>query len=95
MNSELTRQNKLSFSRKLVFGLAGILIILFITKIAAGTFLVVGSIIAVFLGFTNFGRQCPLLLSLQYHINRMKSKTNNQPERNNPAYDKRNSSETN
>ena len=71
---EHTGQNKLSFHRKLVFGLSGVLLFLFIAEIAAGKLLLVVSMIALFLDFTNLGRQCPLLLSLQYHINRMKSK---------------------
>jgi hypothetical protein len=74
MNIEHTGLNKLSLNRKLVFGLSGVLLFVFITEIAAGKLLLAVSIIALFLGFTNFGRQCPLLLSLHYHINRMKSK---------------------
>jgi hypothetical protein len=74
MNVEHTGQNKLSFNRKLVFGLSGILLFFIITGIAAGKLLLAVSIIALFLGFTDFGRQCPLLFSLKYHINRMKSR---------------------
>jgi TRAP-type uncharacterized transport system fused permease subunit len=74
MNVGHTGQNKLSSNRKLVFGLSGVLLFLFIAERAAGKLLLTLSIIALFLGFTNFGRQCPLLLSLQYRINRMKSK---------------------
>jgi hypothetical protein len=68
-------QNKLSLSRILVFGFSGFLLFLLITEIVSGKLLLAVSIIAVFLGFTDFGRQCPLLLSLQYHINRIKLKT--------------------
>jgi Na+/H+ antiporter NhaB len=96
MNVGHTGQNKLSLNRKLVFGLSGVLLFFIITEIAAGKLLLAVFIITLFLGFTNFGRQCPLLLSLQYHINRMKSKkTKNQSQRNKSAYDKRNSPQTN
>jgi hypothetical protein len=74
MNVEHTGQNKLFFNRKFVFGLSGVLLFYIITEIAAGKLLLAVSLIALFLGFTNLGRQGPLLLSLQYHINRMKSK---------------------
>jgi hypothetical protein len=79
MNIERTRQNKLSLSRKLVFGLSGFLVFLLIAEIVSGKLLFAVSLIALFLGFTDFGRQCPLLLSLQYHITRIKSKNKNQP----------------
>jgi hypothetical protein len=75
MNIKHVGHNSLSFYRKLVFGLSGFLLFLMITDIVSSTLLLAFSIIALFLGFTNFGRQCPLLLSFQYRINRMKSKT--------------------
>ena len=76
MNLEHKGWNKLSFFRKLVFGLSGILFILIITGIDGSIFIIAGLIITLFLAVTNFGRQCPLLLSLRYHINRMKTKNN-------------------
>jgi NhaP-type Na+/H+ and K+/H+ antiporter len=85
MNVEHTGKNKLSFNRKLVFGLSGVLLFFIITEIVGGKLLLAVSIIALFLGFTNFGRQCPLLLSLQYYINRMKSKNINQSQKKNRA----------
>ena len=77
MNIEHRSRNKFSFYRKLVFAMSGILFVLIITGIAGGIFMIGGLIITLFLAVTNFGRQCPLLLSLQYHINRMKTKNNN------------------
>jgi len=74
MNIEQTEQNKLSFYRKLVFGLAGVLFVLIIMEIFNGIFPIAGLIIMLFLGVTNYGRQCPMLLSLRNHISRMKTK---------------------
>jgi hypothetical protein len=75
MNREHTMRNKLSLSRKLIFGLSGVLIFLLITEIVSGKLLFAVSFIALFLGVTDFGRQCPLLLSVQYHVHRVTSKT--------------------
>jgi hypothetical protein len=74
MNIEQTKQNKLSLYRKLVFGLSGVLFVLIITGVINGIFPIAGLILMLFLGVTNFGRQCPLLLSLRNYINRIKTK---------------------
>jgi hypothetical protein len=74
MNIEQTEQNKLSLYRKLVFGLAGVIFVLIFMEIFRGIFALAGLIILLFLGVTNFGRQCPLFLSLRNHINRIKTK---------------------
>jgi hypothetical protein len=74
MNIGHSAQVGLSFSRKLVFGLSGVLFFLIIAGLASSKMLLAGLIIALFLGVTNFGCQCPLLLSLRSHINRMKTK---------------------
>jgi hypothetical protein len=56
-----------------MFVFAGTSFIVFFTGLIAH-FLVLGiGALALSLAITNFGRQCPLLLSLRYQINRMKS----------------------
>ncbi len=53
-------------------GFSGIL--LFLLRIPGGYFLLVGSGAAVFLGVTDFGRQCPLILSVHHLAYRIRSK---------------------
>ena len=53
-------------------------IILFLLGSPRSYYLLIGSVAAIFLGLTDFGRQCPLILSVQHHLNRMKSKKQSQ-----------------
>jgi hypothetical protein len=49
-------------------------IALFFLGSPGGYFLLIGSAAALFLGLTDFGRQCPLLLSVRHVLYRIKSK---------------------
>jgi hypothetical protein len=64
--------------RNIMKGIGILGIILFLLGIPRNYFLLIGSGAALFLGVTDFGRQCPLILSVQYHLNRIKSKRQSQ-----------------
>jgi hypothetical protein len=49
-------------------------IVLFLLGNPRSYYLLIGSAAALFLGLTDFGRQCPLILSVQHLLYRMKSK---------------------
>jgi hypothetical protein len=55
-----------------VIGVLGI--ILFLLGSPRSYYLLIGAAAALFLGLTDFGRQCPLILSVQHLLYRMKSK---------------------
>jgi hypothetical protein len=53
---------------------AGVLgIILFLLGSTRSYIVLIGSAVALFLGLTDFGRQCPLILSLRHLLYRVKS----------------------
>ena len=53
-------------------GIAGV--VLFLSGCPRSYYLLAGSAAALFLGVTDFGRQCPLMLSIRHRIYRMKSR---------------------
>ena len=53
-------------------GFAGI--VLFLVGCPGSYYLLAGSAAALFLGITDFGRQCPLFLSVRHLVNRIRSK---------------------
>jgi hypothetical protein len=53
-------------------------IILFLLGSPGSYYLLIGSAVALFLGVTDFGRQCPLILSARHLLYRMKSKKQSQ-----------------
>jgi hypothetical protein len=53
-------------------------IILFLLGSPRSYYLLIGSAAALFLGVTDFGRQCPLILSGRHLLYRMKSKRQSQ-----------------
>jgi len=55
-----------------IFGLIGVVIVL--SEIFRNYVLLSASIAAIFLGITDFGRQCPLILSARHVIYCIKSK---------------------
>jgi hypothetical protein len=55
-------------------GIAALGIVLFFLDPPGKYYVLIGSLAALFLGLTDFGRQCPLILSVRYHLNRIKSK---------------------
>jgi hypothetical protein len=62
-----------------VFKGIGILgVILFLLGNPRSYYLLIGSVAALFLGVTDFGRQCPLILSAQHLLYRIKSKRQSQ-----------------
>jgi hypothetical protein len=60
--------------RKVLKGLGIFGILLFLFGIPRGYFLLAGSVAALFLGVTDFGRQCPLILSMRHLAYRGRSK---------------------
>ncbi len=75
--------NNITNYRTWMFVLAGISFIVFFSGLFAHILFLAAAIFLLFLGLTNFGRQCPLLLSLRYQIKRMKlSKSTNQSPQN-------------
>ena len=60
--------------RNVLKGIGILGIILFLLGSPRSYYLLIGSAAALFLGLTDCGRQCPLILSVQHHLNRMKSK---------------------
>ncbi len=63
---------------KMLKGIGILGVILFLLGSPRSYFLLMGSIAALFFGLTDFGRQCPLILSVQHHLNRRKSKKQSQ-----------------
>jgi hypothetical protein len=58
---------------------AGVLgIILFLLGSTRSYIVLIGSAVALFLGLTDFGRQCPLILSLRHFLYRVKSRKQSQ-----------------
>ena len=53
-------------------------IALFLLGSSGNYYLLIGSAAALFLGLTDFGRQCPLFLSVRHVFHRMKSKKESQ-----------------
>ena len=64
--------------RNVLKGIGILGIILFLLGSPRSYYLLIGSAAALLLGVTDFGRQCPLILSVQHHLNRMKSKKQSQ-----------------
>lgn len=65
---------KLSFQRIIVFGMAGIILILTSFEIIPNLIGLGTILILLFLGVTNYGRQYPVILSIRYHFNKMLKK---------------------
>ena len=63
-----------SFRRLALLVLAGISVLLYATGIFPSPWSLVIGILAFFLGVTDFGRQCPLILSARSLLSRMRSK---------------------
>jgi hypothetical protein len=59
-------------------GIGIIGIILFLLGSPRSYYLLIGSVAVLFLGVTDFGRQCPLILSVRHLLYRMKSKRQSQ-----------------
>jgi hypothetical protein len=70
------RKSNISFNRWLMIIIGGIAALLFVMNVYASKWLVVIAAIGLTLGITNFGRQCPLMLSLHYILARLKKKIN-------------------
>jgi Sec-independent protein secretion pathway component TatC len=64
--------------RNMLKGIGILGIILFLLGSPRSYYLLIGTVVALFLSITDFGRQCPLILSVQHHLNRMKSKRQSQ-----------------
>jgi hypothetical protein len=59
-------------------GIGIIGIIIFLLGSPRSYYLLIGSVAVLFLGVTDFGRQCPLILSVRHLLYRMKSKRQSQ-----------------
>ena len=55
-----------------LLGTGGIL--MFVLGMGGGYLLLTGSILSIFLGVTDFGRRCPLILSARHILNRLRLK---------------------
>jgi hypothetical protein len=64
--------------RNVLKGIGILGIVLFLLGSPRSYFLLIGSGAALFLGVTDFGRQCPLILSVRHLLYRMKSKKQSQ-----------------
>ncbi|MGD0590075.1 MAG: hypothetical protein ABSA44_04665 [Bacteroidota bacterium] len=64
--------------RNVLKGIGILGIVLFLLESPRSYFLLIGSGVALFLGVTDFGRQCPLILSVRHLLYRMKSKRQSQ-----------------
>lgn len=60
--------------RKVLKGLGIFGVLLFLLGIRGGYYLFAGSAAVLFLGVTDFGRQCPLILSVRHLAYRIRSK---------------------
>jgi hypothetical protein len=60
--------------RNVLKGMGILGIVFFLLGSPGSYYLLAGSAAALFLGLTNFGRQCPLFLSVRHLVYRMKSK---------------------
>ena len=60
--------------RKVLKGLGILGILLFLFGTPEGYYLLAGSVAALFLGLTDFGRQCPLILSMRHLAYRIRAK---------------------
>ncbi len=65
---------KLSFQRIIVFVMAGIILVLTSFEIIPNLIGLGAILILLFLGVTNYGRQCPVVLSIKRIIHKIKSK---------------------
>jgi hypothetical protein len=63
-----------SYPRIGIFVLAGMTLIAGMLDLVFSRWILASSAVFFFLGVTDFGRQCPLFLSVQHHINRRRSK---------------------
>jgi hypothetical protein len=64
--------------RNVLKGIGILGIILFLIGSPRSYYLLIGSVTSLFLGITDFGRQCPLILSARHLLYRMKSKKQSQ-----------------
>ncbi len=64
--------------RNVLNGIGILGIVLFLLGSPGSYYLLIGSTAALFLGLTDFGRQCPLFLSVRHLVYRMKSKRHSQ-----------------
>ena len=60
--------------RNVLKGIGILGVLLFLLGCPGRYYILAMSLLVLFLGFTDFGRQCPLMLSVQHHLNRMKLK---------------------
>ena len=64
--------------RNVLKGIGILGVLLFLLGSPGRYYVLAVSLPVLFLGFTDFGRQCPLMLSVQHHLNRMKLKKQSQ-----------------
>jgi hypothetical protein len=74
MNKNQLSTSNISLLRTGIFILAGITLVAGLSDFFLSRWILVSSAVFFFLGITDFGRQCPIVLSVQHHINRWKSK---------------------
>jgi hypothetical protein len=68
-------ENHITFRRGLSFAIAGAAAILVILNIIGSLWIYLIGAAALFLGVTDFGRRCPLVLSIRYLYARRRKRT--------------------
>jgi hypothetical protein len=71
------QKSKMSLQRWMLFIAAGIAFLLFVFHVTGNTCVFLLGGLAFFFGVTDFGRQCPLLLSVHHILARIRKKGKN------------------
>jgi 1,4-dihydroxy-2-naphthoate octaprenyltransferase len=69
------QKSKISSQRWSAFIFAGVAVLLFALHIGADNWILALAGVGFFLGITDFGRQCPLLLSVHHLLARLRKKS--------------------
>jgi hypothetical protein len=71
------KKNSITLRRWLAFIAAGVVFLLLVFHIAYSSWFLLAGIAALFFGVTDFGRQCPLFMSVQHMLAQMRKKAEN------------------
>jgi uncharacterized membrane protein YecN with MAPEG domain len=69
------QKSKISLQQWSAFIVAGIAVLLFVLHIGAEKWMLALAGVVLFLGITDYGRQCPLLLSVHHLLARLRKKS--------------------
>jgi hypothetical protein len=65
--------------RRVLIGVGGIGILVFLLGYPHSVLLLLAAVLSIFLGVTNFGRECPLILSIRHLVFRIKARRQSPP----------------